>query len=93
MNTTTITVPDNRDIFEKYPDILVFLVVGCSILGVILVAVCVYRCALDYKSGNIRTRRVLPRNITNTVIWGVQNYQSKRFEQLRNNYSRKDDSV
>lgn len=93
MNTTTISIPDNRDIFEKYPDILVFLVVGCSLLGAILLAVCVYRCALDYNSGNIRTRRVLPRNITNNVIWGVHNYQSKRFEQLRNNYSRKNDSV
>lgn len=53
MNNIIISVFDIRDIFEKYLDILVFLVVGCFILGVIFVVVCVYWCVLDYKLGNI----------------------------------------
>ena len=93
MNATNSTALDNRDIFEKYPEVLVFLVVGCSILGAVLLVVCVYRCMLDYNSGAIRSKRVLPKGLANTKLYGVQNYQSKRFEKLRESYSRKDVSA
>lgn len=78
MNSTNSTISDDGDIFKRHPDILVFFVVSCSIMGVILIGVCIFRCVSDGDDGKSRSkRRVLPRKITNTVVWGVDNYQSK----------------